>query len=145
MKQADLFSIILVASVGTLAAFFICKALMGDPNSMQVKFTKVRDVISSKLEDPNAEIFNSTAINPTIEVFVGDCEDIDKNGILDDAEIRICRCDTNRDGTLDEEEARICELRDRCDLNGDGNIGGEDETACMNAGNESDESGDGGE
>lgn len=145
MKQSDVFSIILVASIGTFAAFFICKSLMGDPDSLQVKFTKMREVISDKLVEPNAEVFNSTAINPTIEVYVGDCEDIDKNGILDDEEISICRCDTDRDGMLNDEEIRICELQKRCDLNGDGTVSGDDEMACMNTESSADENGGEGE
>ncbi len=48
-------------------------------------------MISEKLlQAPDPEIFNAGAINPTIEVYVGDCEDIDQNGILDMAELIAC-------------------------------------------------------
>lgn len=90
MKQSDIFSIVVVASVGTLAAFFICQAIMGKPEEAVVHFTGLADVISKDLKDPDPEVFNATAINPTIEVFVGDCEDLDKNGILDDLELQAC-------------------------------------------------------
>lgn len=90
MKQSDIFSLILVASVGTMVAFFACRAIMGDPNSAQTTFTTINKVVSPSLAQPDPEVFNSTAINPTIEVFVGDCEDIDQNGILDETELIAC-------------------------------------------------------
>ena len=90
MKQSDIFSIVVVASVGTLAAFFICQAIMGKPEEAIVHFTGLEHVIASDLKDPDPEVFNATAINPTIEVYVGDCEDLDKNGILDELELQAC-------------------------------------------------------
>lgn len=90
MKQSDIFTLILIAGIGTLAAFFVCQSLLGDPSKASVKFKTIAENVSSELTAPNPEIFNSTAINPTIEVYVGDCEDIDQNGILDDAELAAC-------------------------------------------------------
>lgn len=90
MKQSDIFTLILIAGIGTLAAFFVCQTLLGDPNQATTKFKTVNRVISRELVTPNPEVFNSTAINPTIEVYVGDCEDIDQNGILDEAELAAC-------------------------------------------------------
>ncbi len=90
MKQSDIFSLILIAGIGTIAAFFVCRMILGDPNQATTKFKTINRTISSSLVDPDPEVFNSTAINPTIEVYVGDCEDIDQNGILDDAELEAC-------------------------------------------------------
>lgn len=90
MKQSDIFTLILVAGIGILASFFACNALLGDPDLATTQFTELKDVISNQLEMPNPEVFNSTAINPTIEVYVGDCEDIDQNGMLDMAELIAC-------------------------------------------------------
>lgn len=90
MKQSDIFTLILVAGIGTLAAFFVCQTLLGDPNQATTKFRTVNRVVSSDLVAPDPEVFNSTAINPTIEVYVGDCEDIDQNGILDEVELAAC-------------------------------------------------------
>lgn len=90
MKQSDIFTLILVAGIGTLAAFFVCQMILGDPSQATTKFKTVNRIISSELVSPDPEIFNSTAINPTIEVYVGDCEDIDQNGILDDVELAAC-------------------------------------------------------
>lgn len=90
MKQSDIWALVLVAGIGTLAAFFGCNALLGDPNEATVSFTKLSDVIDGNLAAPNPEIFNAFAINPTIEVYVGECEDIDQNGMLDMAELVAC-------------------------------------------------------
>lgn len=90
MKQSDIFSLILIASVGTLAAFFVCQSLMGNPDNASVKFKALAKPITSALVVPDPEVFNSAAINPTVEVFVGECEDIDQNGILDAAELEAC-------------------------------------------------------
>lgn len=90
MKQSDIFSIILVASVGVIGSFFICNSIMGSPKDAKVEFKLLKEVITNDLDTPDAEVFNSTAINPTIEVFVGDCEDLDQNGILDEMELKSC-------------------------------------------------------
>lgn len=90
MKQSDIFTLVLIAGIGTLAAFLTCNAIMGDPNKASVQFTALSKVIESDLSSPDPEVFNSYAINPTVEVYVGDCEDIDRNGILDTAELIVC-------------------------------------------------------
>ena len=90
MRQSDIFTLILIAGVGTLAAFFVCQALMGDPDEASVSFTALARPVTSSLVAPDPEVFNSQAINPTVEVYVGACEDVDQNGILDAAELEAC-------------------------------------------------------
>lgn len=102
MKQSDIFTLILVAGIGTLAAFFACRALLGDPNEATTTFKTLNRVLSSELVAPDPEVFNSTAINPTIEVYVGGCEDIDKNGILDDQELAACAKVEEEGGEVEE-------------------------------------------
>ncbi len=145
MKQSDIFSLILIASIGTLAAFFVCQAVMGDPDESTVTFKKLKAPISSQLIAPDAEVFSSTAINPTIEVFVGDCEDIDRNGILDAGELYACgriqrdprSCeDTDGDGVLNADELKVCEIDldgayIGCDTDGDGTLSRDEQTVCM--------------
>ncbi len=132
MKQSDLFSVILVASIGTFAAFFLCQLWLGDPGKASVTFVAPREIISSKLAEPDPEVFNSTSENPTIEVYVGDCEDIDHNGILDETETTLCRCDKNKDGVLDDDEKAQCRKLDTCDKNKNGMID-DDEQECAAA------------
>lgn len=90
MKQSDIFTLILIAGIGTLAAFFACNAILGDPDEAKVEYKTVSEVLTSDLTIPRSDVFNELAINPTIEVYVGNCEDIDQNGILDMAELVAC-------------------------------------------------------
>ncbi len=111
MKRSDIYSLVLIAGIGTLAAFLACNAILGDPNDAKVELKTVNTVLTNDLAEPNEEIFNSTAINPTIEVYVGDCEDIDQNGMLDKAELIACgreqapEEDEEEDGGGDEDDA----------------------------------------
>lgn len=90
MKQSDIITIILISTVGMVVAFFASNALLGDPNMQSVKFKVVDPVISSELMEPDPELFNEEAINPTVEVTVGTCEDTNGNGMLDLDERRKC-------------------------------------------------------
>ena len=96
MKQSDIFSIIIIATVGTLASYFGVNAFLGDPN-LESANVKTIEAISPDLETPDSELFNPAAINPTVEVYVGDCEDVDQNGILSKEELIAC-------GKVTEEE-----------------------------------------
>ena len=89
MKQSDIFTVIIIATVGTLVAYFGVNSLLGDPNMQSVK-VKTIDVIEASVETPDPELFNFAAINPTVEVYVGDCEDVDKNGLLSKEELIAC-------------------------------------------------------
>ncbi len=110
MKQSDVFSIIFVAGAGILVSFFACKAIMGDPDEAVTSFTALREPITATLDVPNPEVFNSTAINPTVEIYVGDCEDKDGNGILDDSELVACgRLEAPAPGENTEENAENAE------------------------------------
>lgn len=146
MKQSDVFSLIMIAGIGTLVAFFVCQSIMGDPDEASVKFRKLANPISSSLVAPDPEVFNSTAINPTVEVFVGDCEDINQNGILDDFELDACgkvqreekTCvDADGDGLLNREELVLCEIElesptyKECDVNLDGVLDDNERATCL--------------
>ncbi|MBQ9019890.1 hypothetical protein IJ096_01015 [Candidatus Saccharibacteria bacterium] len=85
MKKSDIFTVIIIAAVGTLAAYFGVNALLGNANDATYSF-KTIEVISAELAEPDPEVFNDDAINPTVEVYVGECEDIDKDGELSIAE-----------------------------------------------------------
>ena len=89
MKQSDIFTIVIIALVGTLAAFFGVSSFLGDPDKASAE-VKVVQPVSASLTEPDSELFNPDAINPTVEVYVGECEDIDHNGILSQAELIQC-------------------------------------------------------
>lgn len=101
MKQSDIFSIIIISVVGTLASYFAVNSLLGDPN-LQIVSIKTIDPISSSLLSPDPELFNPDAINPTVEVFISGCVDADQNGILSPEELADCEKtgDSGTDGLI---------------------------------------------
>lgn len=82
LKQSDIFTIIIVATIGMLGAFFLSDAILGNPDMEKTTFSVVEPITDSIMQ-PDAELFNSKAINPTVEVEIGVCEDTNGNGILD--------------------------------------------------------------
>lgn len=70
MKKTDVAMIILIASISVLIAYFAGKAIIGDVSHESVK-VKTADKISSSVAEPDTNIFNDKAINPTVEVTIG--------------------------------------------------------------------------
>jgi len=89
MRRSDIFTVTFIASVGVLLTFIACSFLLGDPDTRYLKH-KTIGKITADLTSPDPEVFNVDAINPTVEVYVGSCEDVDRNGILDRAELVAC-------------------------------------------------------
>ena len=89
MRRSDIFTVTFVASVGVLLTFIACSFLLGDPDTRYLKH-KTIGKITADLTSPDPEVFNVDAINPTVEVYVGSCEDVNRNGILDRAELVAC-------------------------------------------------------
>lgn len=104
MKQSDIFTIIIIASIGMVGAFFASNALLGDPNELMLKHKTISQ-ITPDLVAPDPETFNQDAINPTVEVYVGQCEDVDQNGILDRAELVACGKATPEQAAEEEKAA----------------------------------------
>lgn len=67
MKKTDIAMIILIASISVVVAFFVAKAIFGDVYSGSAK-VKTIESIDSSIVEPSTDIFNSTAINPSIQV-----------------------------------------------------------------------------
>lgn len=104
MRQSDIFTVIAVAVVGIVASSLLLNLILGSPDEKYVSF-KVVEVIEPDLDNPDPELFNPDAINPTVEVYVGDCVDQDQNGELDEAELIACgRADVSVDDTSDSGE-----------------------------------------
>ena len=89
MRQSDVFTVILVAGIGTVVAAILFNLILGDPDAKYVTFKTV-EVVPASLAQPDPEVFNPDAINPTVEVYVGECEDIDQDGELNEAEQSAC-------------------------------------------------------
>jgi hypothetical protein len=67
MKKTDIAMIVLIASISVLISYFVAKSIFGNVYSASTK-VKTIDPISSKIEEPSSEIFNTNAINPAIPV-----------------------------------------------------------------------------
>jgi hypothetical protein len=63
--------IILIASMSMLGAFFVANIILGDANSEAVT-VKTADPITKDVNEPEPSIFREDAINPTVEVFIGE-------------------------------------------------------------------------
>lgn len=71
MKKTDVAMIILIASVCALIAFLIANqipVLKPDTKGVKVKTTTL---ISPDVSAPNTDVFNSAAINPTVQTVIG--------------------------------------------------------------------------
>lgn len=71
MKKTDLAMIILIASVSMVLAFFIANSLPFLKVSSKGASVKTIEAISTQVNDPDQKIFNSSAINPTVETIIG--------------------------------------------------------------------------
>lgn len=73
MKRSDWAMVILIVGITALASYFIVGALMPDlkdnPSKVPVA-TAIEDNIDSV--KPTSKVFNSEAIDPTVEVHIGD-------------------------------------------------------------------------
>ena len=87
-----------------VAAFFASNALLGNPDELSMKHKTITP-ISTEIVEPDPETFNLDAINPTVEVYVGQCEDVDQNGILDRAELVACGKATPKETVEDQKKA----------------------------------------
>ena len=70
MKKSDLAMIILIVSISVLVSYFVAKSIIGDVGNQSAK-VKTIDPISAELADPDPKVFNTNAINPTVEVTIG--------------------------------------------------------------------------
>lgn len=110
MRRSDMFTVTFVASVGVLLTFIACSFLLGDPDTRYLKH-KTIGKITADLTSPDPEVFNVDAINPTVEVYVGSCEDVDRNGILDRAELVACGRATPETAAEEEKKEKDAEKK----------------------------------
>ena len=73
--KTDLISSIGIAIAGILIAYFVCNLFI--PKIEDFTINEVTTKVDANLAQPDPEIFNYKALNPTVEVYVGD--DTDNN------------------------------------------------------------------
>lgn len=74
----DLATTIITAVVTVVAAYFLCNMMVG--KSDDFSFNTVDSSVSSDLALPDPELFNYKSLNPTVEVYVGNCTEINEYG-----------------------------------------------------------------
>ena len=89
MKASDIVTIIFVAAVGAGLSIFAVNSILGSLDDKSSTF-EVPMTVTTTLAEPDPEIYNLEAINPTVEVYVGNCKDDDHDGILSEAELEAC-------------------------------------------------------
>lgn len=95
MKK-DLFTTIIIAIIGIAGAFAITNYLL--PAMQNVSYKTVESSVHNGLADPDVEVFNYKAVNPTVEVYVGECSEYDDTGV--------CIEQDSSDGNRENEEVR---------------------------------------
>ena len=70
MKQKDIALIIVIAFISAVASFLLSGALFGKPSARQQK-AEVVDVITSDFSLPDSKYFNSSSIDPTQLIQIG--------------------------------------------------------------------------
>lgn len=84
----DLASAIVACIVGLIVAFFVTGFFKGEIEPFTIK--TIEETVDIDLAEPNPEVFNYRALNPTVEVFVGLCIEYNENGecveAIDEAE-----------------------------------------------------------
>ena len=80
----SLFTTIGVAIIGVILSFVITNAVVPQLEDYSFKvIDKAQDSDNSydysSYDAPDNEVFNYEALNPTVEVYVGDCQQVDEN------------------------------------------------------------------
>lgn len=75
----DLLTAIISAILGFVIAYLVCDMVILQPiESVTIK--KLETSTTAELESPDVEVFNYRALNPTVEVYVGDCSEYNEYG-----------------------------------------------------------------
>ena len=96
----NLISCIGVAIFGVVIGFLLINAIMPALQDFPIKTIQASadgGYNYATYDAPNAEVFNYDALNPTVEVYIGECESYDANG-----NCREITTDVNTDGANSE-------------------------------------------
>ncbi len=78
--KTDLASSIGLAIVGVIVSYLICNILVNTWTTDSYKVTTIETTVSSDIADPDPNIFNYRSLNPTVEVYVGNCKEFGADG-----------------------------------------------------------------
>jgi len=73
VKKSDLAMIVLIAALSVGAAFLVVGSIPGlNLSSDSTEKVKTIERYESKIDEPDKDVFNSTAVNPTVDITIGD-------------------------------------------------------------------------
>ena len=78
MKR-NVFPIIAAGILGIVVAYFVTNLLLPEIENVSFKVLS-SSVTTSTLSQPDGEVFNYRAVNPTVEVYVGQCTEYNEDG-----------------------------------------------------------------
>ena len=76
----DLATAIIAAVSGVLVAYFVSNMVISNFAKSTYPVKSVDSSVSADLADPDPEVFNYKALNPTVEVYVGNCTNVNMYG-----------------------------------------------------------------
>ena len=76
MKNTDIALVILIAAVSIGLSYWLGNLLLGDPSDDTYQISYVEGV-SAEIMQPDIETFNPSGINPTVEVIIGTCKEVE--------------------------------------------------------------------
>ncbi|MBP6924905.1 hypothetical protein KBE46_00705 [Candidatus Saccharibacteria bacterium] len=71
MKKTDIAMLVLIAGASVLVSSIALNSILGDP-SEKTRDIQVTDTISNSFTEPSSDIFNDEAINPTVQIVIGE-------------------------------------------------------------------------
>ena len=78
--KTDLISSIGVAVLGVIVSYFICNILVSTWTTDNYTVKTLESEVTADITDPDPSVFNYRALNPTVEVYVGNCREFDSDG-----------------------------------------------------------------
>ncbi len=97
--KTDLLMSIFAAVLGVVIAFFVTNLFIGPVKDFSYK--TIESTVDADLTDPDPEIFNYQALNPTVEVYVGECKEFSQYGECVETETYLEESST--EGTINQE------------------------------------------
>ena len=76
--KTDLVTSIVATIAGVLIAYFVTNLFIGPIEDVSYKTVDTK--VNSTIANPDPEVFNYRALNPTVEVYVGECDEYNEFG-----------------------------------------------------------------
>lgn len=73
--KSELALAIFAAIAGVLISYFVCNIFIGEIESFS--FDTISSEVSTDLSEPSPDVFNYRALNPTVEIYIGSCNNYD--------------------------------------------------------------------